>query len=149
MSHVSTVETVVKSLPAMAKACGEVGAEFREGQQTFEWFGRWMDDYHDADAAYKNGIKPEDYGKCDHAVHVPGAKYEVGLVSQPDGSFNLVYDGWGPGGLHQKLGKGIETLRQAYAVEVVREQVLMQGLDIASESTLEDGSVVFEMNANA
>src|SRR6266576_2837582 len=94
MSHAATVEIELKDLESLAKAAEQLGLEFRQGQKTYKWYGRWVDDYHGEDAAYKNGIKPEEYGKCEHALRVKGndSAYEVGVVKKPNGTWGLIWD---------------------------------------------------------
>lgn len=73
MSHVSTIETVIQDLDALEQACKALGTvELVRGQTTWKWFGQFVNDYHGADAAYKHGIEPKDYGKCLHAIRVKG-----------------------------------------------------------------------------
>lgn len=119
MSHVATIEVEVKSLKALKMACINLGLEFVEGQRTYKWYGKWVNDYHGNDAAYKHGIKPEDYGKCDHAIRIPGdtKAYEIGVIRQPNGSYTIVYDFWGPGrALKSYIGEDGNRLKQEYAI---------------------------------
>lgn len=141
MSHVATVADVtIKSLSALEKACKELGLEFKEGKKTFKWFGRWVNDYNASDAAFKNGVKPEDYGKCEHAVGVLGKDtYEIGLVKHPDGGWRMVYDNWqGGNGLEKVAGKGCKKLIDEYSKEMMLETAKKQGYS-ASVQSLEGG----------
>jgi hypothetical protein len=114
-------------LDVFAEACVELGAEFMRDQTSFAWFGRWVNDYHGADAAYRT-IDPATFGTCAHAVRVPGATYEVGLVKMPDGTFRLMYDNWsGGGGLHAKLGKQLSGLRRTFATRCAERQLRREG----------------------
>ena len=83
MSHVSSVRIEIRSLEALRLACRRLGLQLNEGQKTHKWYGRWVGDYHGADAAFHHGIKPEDYGKCEHAISIPGddEAYEIGRAS--------------------------------------------------------------------
>ena len=74
MSHISKIELVIKDLEALKTACKRMGFEFREGQKTYQWYGRWV-----GDSPMPEGVTEEELGKCNHAIHVPGAKYEIGL----------------------------------------------------------------------
>lgn len=122
MSHVAAIDLVIdpkspESLTALQAACKELGLIFVEGQKTFAWFGTWVDDYDEDDAAYKRaGIKPEDYGKCEHAIKLPGCNYEIGVVRRPDGKgLTLIYDFFGEGKkIQNALGTGCEKLRQLH-----------------------------------
>ncbi len=64
-------------------------------KRTYNWAGRWFNDYHAEDAAYKVGIKPENYGKCSHAIRFKNAANgdaEVGLVLDEKGQLRPVFD---------------------------------------------------------
>lgn len=129
MSHVAKVELEVKDLSALASAAAALGLELVLGQKTFKWYGTWVDDYSAADAAYKNGIAVEDYGKCQHAIRVPGNSraYEIGVV-QRDCKWVLVYDFYAGGcGLEEKAGKGLAKLKQQYGAEVTKKTLAGRG----------------------
>lgn len=83
-----------------------------EGQTTYKWYGKWVNDYHSPDAAYNNGIKPEDYGKCVHAIRLPGCAYEIGVYRHPQtGNLRLIYDFFGQGKkIEALIGKRCEKL---------------------------------------
>lgn len=138
MSHVATVDVQIKDLDCLRKACGRLGLEWKENQGTFKWFGRWMNDYAKQDAAYKHGFKPEDYGKCTHAIGVPGnsSAYEIGVVAKEDGSFGLLWDFYRGGhGLMECVSseankEGVGKLLQAYAIEVAKKSAKKQGFAV-------------------
>lgn len=134
MSHISTIQIEIKSLEALKKACTRLGFAWAQGQKTYKWYGTFMGDY-----PLPSGIKKENLGKCDHAIRVPGATYEVGVVSQGD-KHVLLYDFWTYGGLEEKLGPNAERLIQAYAVEAAREEAERQGYSVYEED-MSDGSV--------
>lgn len=131
MSHVvANPDFVITDLDALAEACPSIGLEFRRDQLTWKWYGTWVNDYSAADAAYKSGIKPEDYGKCLHAIGVQGnaTAYEIGLVPNPHGEgFIPVYDFYGSSGdaIRQRASQGLEKLRVAYST-VLAEKMLGQ-----------------------
>jgi len=132
MSHVSTIKLVVEDLDAMEEACKLIGCELVRGQKTFKWYGRWMNDYDATDAAYRQGIKPEDYGKCEHAIRVKGANdktYEVGLVKNPNGpGWVPIYDFFARGyGLQDAVGDGAGNLRREYALQVGMREFARKG----------------------
>lgn len=146
MSHVATIKIKIRDLEALKVAAQECGLEFREGQKTYRWYGRWVKDYHAADAAYKNGIKPEDYGKCEHALSNPSNPqgYEVGVVKSPDNDgYTLIWDFYGQNnsaGLLPKIGRDGEKLQQAYAVNVAKSQLRKRGFNFREEKQ-KDGSI--------
>lgn len=118
MSHVVAIDTQVTDLPALQRACSELGLTLVLNQKTFAWFGKWVNDYHAQDAAFNLGIKPEDYGKCDHAIKVPGSNYEIGLVKvKGSASWKIVFDFYGTGReIQNRLGKKAEKLTQHYGL---------------------------------
>lgn len=108
------------TIEALKIACEHLGLVFEEGKTEHKWFGSWQNDYAAADAAYKQGIKPEDYGRCLHVIRLKytphqeeeyAAKpetrpYEIGVVQMPDGQLGLIMDHWSGGkGTHAILGK--------------------------------------------
>jgi len=146
MSHVAAIDILIKkdkdSLNAVRAACKELGLVFCENQQTFEWFGRWVEDYNGKDAAYQQGIKPEDYGKCVHAIKLPNCEYEIGVVNRPDGKgYTLVYDFWGPGqAIVKALGKGCEKFKQLYGVHRATIAAKARGL-VVQRTAQANGSI--------
>lgn len=117
LSHVAAVLAEIDNLDALEAACKELGLTFVHGQKTFKWFGEWVGDYNAQDAAFKHGIDPKDYGKCAHAIKVPGSTYEIGVKQMPNGKYKLVYDFYGTGRkIVNTLGKGCEKLVQHYGL---------------------------------
>src|ERR1019366_9119844 len=118
LSHVASIRLQITELDALKKACAGLGLEFKENQKTFKWYGTWVNDYNAQDAAYRNGIKTQDYGKCTHALSVAGNPdaYEVGLMPNPNGKgFVPVFDFYGAQGaaLAAKIGRDGGLLKQA------------------------------------
>ena len=132
--HVASIKLEVKSLDALKLACQRLGLEVREGQTTYAWFGSFM-----GDAPLPEGFTKEDLGKSDHAIHCPGASYEVGVVFR-DGVYKLLWDSWGSGGLEAALGHDCNKLRQAYGVEAAKLEAQRQGYS-CWEDVQEDGAV--------
>lgn len=143
MSHVIGINLVIKDLSALEQACKELGLEFVRNQKHHAWYGKWVNDYNAKDAAYINaGIKPENYGKCEHAIKVPGSGYEIGVYNNPKGpGFILAYDNYGTGQvILQKLGSGLEKLKQGYAVCKASIEAKARGW-MVSKQALGNGSV--------
>ena len=143
MSHVVSIKTEVRDLEAVKKACAELGLTFKQGQKTIRWFGKWVNDYNAEDAAYKLGIKPEQYGTCDHAIEVPGSDYDVGLLRNPEtGGYRLYFDFWGSNGaaIQTAIGKNGEKLLQYYAAQKVAMEAKMKGYFV-QRKTMEDGKL--------
>ena len=140
MSHIEQVETVLTDLNAVKAACTRLGVEFRENQKTYGWYGRSVGDY-----PLPKGVTVDELGKCDHAIHVPGVDYEVGLIKQKDGKgYKLAYDFWGSakqgGGLLAKFGKGVTKLVDAYSVEALKLKARAKGY-LCSETKTKTGGI--------
>lgn len=140
MSHVADVQMEVKDLDALKSVVADMGGTFVEGQRTHKWYGRFMNDWEDTRAA-ANRRDPKTFGKCEHAIKVPGVDYEIGVVKTGDETFDLVYDSWGSGrGLEAKFGTGLVGLKQGYSVEVTRRELSRKGYRVTTERQ-QDGSV--------
>ncbi len=89
MSHVTTIDAHESfEIPALKQMCENQGWEWLEGQLTYKWFGRHVGDF-----PLPDGFAVDEMGKCDHAIRVPGAKYEIGVVRK-NGQWKLIYDFW-------------------------------------------------------
>jgi hypothetical protein len=140
MSHIATVDVHVTDLAALKAACAELGIEFREGQQTFRWYGAYLGGY-----PLPEGFTAADMGKCEHAIGIPGNThaYEVGVVRRRDGKpgYHLMYDFWRGGfGLEEQIGTQAGKLRQQYAAQVAANQARKQGYRV-TQSLHADGSL--------
>lgn len=132
MSHVAAVSLEIDDLPSLKEAAKALGLEFITNQTTYKWFGRFMNDYSGENAAHLNGINPKDYGKCLHAIRIPGDSkaYEIGVIKRTDGKpgFQLVWDFWQGGyGLEKAIGKDGGLLKQSYAVMRAKKEMLRKG----------------------
>jgi hypothetical protein len=130
MSHVVSIKTEFRDLNAVKAACNELGLVFKEGQKTIRWFGRWVNDYDKADAAYKLGIDTKLYGTCDHAIEVPGSSYDVGLLKNPEtGGYKLYFDFFGTAGyrIQQAIGTNGQKLLQYYAAHKAAIEAKLKG----------------------
>lgn len=143
MSHVVTIDTVFNDLEALDRACKKLGWTLKRGQKCYKWYGRWVNDYHGDNAAYKKGFDTNDYGKCDHAIGIPGCRYEIGLVDQGDGTLKPIYDNYSAGGLTDQM---LDQLSQRYSAERIRLEAERQGLSCSWEEWQStDGKLVLKM----
>jgi len=144
VSHVATIKVDVLDLDALRAAVEAMGGEFREGQQTYAWWGTSVGDY-----PLPAGFAVEDLGKCEHALRFPGAKYEVGVVRRRDGKpgYALLQDFYSTGNLPAVIGESGGKLAQAYSREVVRKAARRAGHSV-SESVQADGSIVLRVRAS-
>jgi len=155
MSHLQTVEIEMPDLPAIRAACKRLGWEFCEGQQTYQWYGSWVDDSPLPEALFT----PEEaerikamsrdercafmmtvLGKCEHAIKVPGSEWEIGLVRSPrTGAWLPLWDYY-DAGMMQAMGSDGAPLLQAYGIEWTKAEATAAGYYV-TEEVLADGSV--------
>lgn len=132
MSHVSQIEIEIKDLEALKAACQRLGYEWLEGKTTYKWWGHWVGDY-----PMPQGFKVEDLGKCTHAIRVPGANFEIGVVIR-NGKTTLMWDFYQSGGLERVVGKNGAKLKQAYAAEATKRAAKKAGYLVTEKKTLLD-----------
>jgi len=129
MSHIAKIELEINDPETLKLACERLGLQFMENQTTYSWYGTSI-----GDTPLPEGITASDLGKCDHAIRVPGAQYEIGIVKR-DRKYILLWDSWHQGGLEQKLGKNAGRLKQAYGIEKVRKEARLKGHRICEQKT--------------
>ena len=115
MSHITPITRDESfNIDTLKRMCADNGWVFAEGQQTYIWYGRFV-----GDSPLPAGVNVEDLGKCHHAIQIPGAEYEIGVVCK-DGQVQLLYDFWKWGGLLDALGENAWKLNMAYDVSKAR-----------------------------
>lgn len=127
MSHVSKIELVINDLATLKAACSRMGLTFLENQTTYKWYGSWA-----SLEPRPEGMTP---GRCHHAIRVPQARYEVGVIRQEDQTYMLHADMWPGGGLEPIIGKNAGLLKQAYAVERVRKEARQKRMRVHEQVT--------------
>lgn len=127
MSHISKIELEIRDLQSLKDACKKLGFQFMEGQKRYQWYGKWV-----GNQPLPDGISEEDLGKCDHAIHVPAAAFEIGVVKKGNG-YILLWDSWIGGGLQKHIGKDAEVIKQLYAVESVKRESRKKGYRITEK----------------
>ena len=137
MSHVVKVELVITDLDALEKACSALGLTYDKTENTWRWYGTWVNDYSKGDAAYVHGITPDRYGKADAGiVRVPGCGWDIGVYKVPgkENTWCLIYDFYAGGhGIEKALGKALPDLNKAYGAEVFKKQMKAKGLQVAKD----------------
>jgi len=113
MSHLAKIELEVTDLDSLSKACRQIGLNLVRGKTTFKWF---------------NGD-----GECQHAIEIPGARYEIGLVYKED-KYELQTDFFDRG-IEAAIGKNGGLLKQKYAVERTRSEALKKGYRVIEKQT--------------
>ncbi len=135
MSHIVSIPFQCRSLPALKATCDRLGFTFAEGQTSYGWFGEYV-----GDTPLPAGVSVEDLGKCDHAIKVPGSSYEVGVIDNRDGSYDLRWDYWNVPLRDAMGGPEAGKFRQQYQIELARIEAKKRGARF-QEFRLPDGSV--------
>jgi hypothetical protein len=135
MSHVSNVELNVTDLDALREAVGQTnGLTWSEGQCSYKWYGKWMNDFHGSSAAVDNGFNAADFGKSEHAIKVEGAEYEIGVVKNPTGEgYRLLYDNYDSGTrIAKRYGTPLLAIKNSYAERVAVKQLQRKGYRVST-----------------
>lgn len=149
MSHVADVQMQIKDLPALKRAVETMGGTFIEGQRTFRWYGRFLNDWREgrsvAERAAVNRVNPENFGKCEHAIAIPGCGYEIGVIKRADGQgFELIYDEFGEG---RKLlewlgGEKYSMIKSHYGAQVSSRELSRKGYRVSIGRNTQTGRPV-------
>jgi len=113
MSHISKIELEVKDLGILGQACGKLELELIRGQQNYKWYGK--------------------QARCDHAIKVPGADYEIGVINN-NGIYELNCDFYDRN-LERVIGRQGGLLKQAYAVEKTKIEARKKGYSVVERQT--------------
>lgn len=124
MSHISKIELQILDLAVLKQACTRLGLTFVEGQKTFKWFSQ--------------------EGNCDHAIKLPTANYEIGVVKQ-GAKYELQCDFF-DSGLGQAIGLNGGKLKQAYAVEKTKIEARRKGYSVTEQQV--EGAVKVHVRLN-
>lgn len=147
MSHVVCSPVIITDLECLREALTKFPKIKMLHQNHYHWYGRWVKDYHSADAAYKNGIEPADYGKCEFALHMDGVTYEAGVCKRRDGKgYSVVWDFYSDGKrLSEYMGKGAEKLIVEYQKAFLRKHAHAEGLTFSMDESAEEVTVEMEL----
>jgi len=113
MSHISKIELEVKDLAVLSQACTRLGLTLIRGQKEFKWYGK--------------------SAPCEHAIKVPGAAYEIGVVKQK-GSYELNCDFYDRN-IQKAVGRQAGILKQAYAVAKTKIEARRKGYSVLEQNT--------------
>ena len=158
--HVVSVDVEFNSLEAVKTACERMGWEFRENQTRYHWVGRWYDDspvprnLFTEEAEYDRVCNMTSMerkkhmrtilGRCTHAIHLPGAEGEIGIIQRGD-KFVPIWDFYAHGLMNIKPENGIGGFVQAYATERAILQAKLAN-NYFSEHEMENGSIQLKIN---
>lgn len=107
MSHIQTIEVNITDLQALKNTCKKLGLEFKQGQNSFKWY-RGTD-------------------KCDHAISVPGANYEIGVLKNGDRKGYTLQVDYYDRKVTEKIGQLGGLFKQRYALEKAKIEALKKG----------------------
>ena len=113
MSHISKIELEVKDLGVLGQACTQLGMQLLRGQSTYKWYG--------------------EKAQCDHAIKVPGANYEIGVIKN-DGKYELHCDFY-DSNIEKVTGRNGGLLKQAYVVAKTRIEARRKGYSVIEKQT--------------
>lgn len=131
MSHIVPMSLEIKDLDCLKKVCKVLGFNFIENQKTYRWFGEWV-----GDTPMSEDMTTEDLGKCTHAIKIPGADYEIGIVKKGS-KYVLYYDYWDLN-LLNKIGKTGGPIKKEYTKQVVLKECMRKNLKM-KENQEENG----------
>ena len=114
MSQISKIELEVKDLATLKQACNRLGLTLLEGKETFKWYG-------------------EEEGRCHHAIRVPEATYEIGVIRKGN-LYELQCDYW-DSAIGKVIGNNGGLLKQAYATERTKTEARRKGYSIIEKKT--------------
>lgn len=112
MSHLTTAEVIITDIDSLEKAVAKLPCpndwtayepklKFRRGKNRYKWYSGRQD-------------------SCDHAIELTlnsGCQYEIGVVANKDGGWNLRWDT----ALDPLLGRSGEKIMAIYTEEVCRK----------------------------
>jgi len=113
MSHISKIELEVKDIAILGQACTRLGLELLKNKKSFRWYGK--------------------EGSCDHAITVPGANYDIGVVKSND-LYELNCD-YFDRNIENAIGSQGGLLKQAYAVIKTRVEARRKGYSVLEQRT--------------
>jgi hypothetical protein len=147
LSHVVCSPVIITDLDCLWEALKAFPKIKVLHQDTYHWYGSWVKDYHQPDAAYKNGIDPKDYGKCAFALHMEGVTYEAGVCKRRDGKgYSIVWDFYSDGRtLSTYLGKGAEKLMVEYQKQFIKKHAHAEGLTFTMEENADEVTIEMEL----
>lgn len=149
MSHVTSSLAIITDLDVLRWVIKTFFPKLKwmEGQKTYKWYGNFQDDWgeeNEEKTARSRGIDPSQYGKCDHALHLPGCPYEIGITKRNDGEgWSLVWDVWRGAQLSEYIGNDAEKLMLKYNMAYVEKYAGMEGCMI--ETTEEDDGIYMKL----
>ena len=148
MSHVTATLCPITDIDCLKRVVAKTGLKWMEGQETYTFFGRFLDDWgkgNEHRTARARGVDPSQYGKCEHAIRVPGGSYEIGVTKRQDGEgYSLVWDVWRGDHINKAIGKDGEILMASYNEEYISSYAQANGY-MLQEEVNSDGNLVMTL----
>lgn len=110
MSHVQTIEIEITDLNTVKSVCKRLGLEWKQDQKTFRWYV---------------GQNP-----CDHAISVPGASYEIGVLKNVGMKGYTLQVDYYDKKVTEKIGQLGGLFKQAYALEKAKAEAIKKGYSV-------------------
>jgi len=133
VSHIATLQLLIKDLSVLFSVARDLGLVVHEGQTTARFYG----------GAQHTG--------CVHALAVPHNKeaYEIGVMAV-EGGYQLALDLFAGGkGLTALVGNGAHKLLQGYALATTMKTALrlrmQHGFNVKLQTTNAQGEIVLEL----
>ena len=111
MSHIQTIEVEITDLVALKNTCKRLGLEWKQDQKTFRWY----------QAVPAN---------CDHAISVPGANYEIGVLKNGDRKGYTLQVDYYDRKVTEKIGQLGGLFKQGYALEKAKLEAIKKGYSV-------------------
>lgn len=123
LSHTSQVQCKIQSINAVKKACDTMGLTFQEGG-TYRVYG---------------GANNAEY-----VIKLKNSPYDLGLVKQPDGTYDIKCDFWGTH-VAKEVGENCGLILQETAAQAAIEAAQMRGVSIYRTYDYEREEIVLEL----
>ena len=131
MSHLTPVECKVEHKTALDRAASRLGCAVDWSASKFRSFGGRQ-----YDCQGKVYVLNPDNDSC----------YEVGLIRQGDGTYQMSMDNWDEGkGLCTKVGRSGHMLAKQYGIEAGRIQAQREGFRVREVTKEKDGRRIVQL----
>lgn len=144
MSHVVKINTRLTDLEAVKLTCAELTkitgrkVELVQGQKTYRWYGRSVEDY-----PLPEGFTAEDLGHCDHVIKIDGATYDIGLARAKDGAgYVMLFDYYCQDVMLEVIGgEKANRFLQTYALNKTEREMRKIGISSLKRQVLPNGKI--------
>lgn len=110
MSHIQTIEIEITDLNTVKSVCKRLGLAWKQDQKTFKWYSG--------------------QNSCDHAIAVPNASYEIGVLKNADRKGYTLQVDYYDRKVTEKIGQLGGLFKQAYALEKAKAEAIKKGYSV-------------------